>query len=480
MMRLPSSYAEGNQRPTSCAIPESVGNDCLDTVELLSGAGIELMDWQAFVLEAWMGYGSDGKWTAKSAGNEVPRQNGKTLVIQARALAEMLFFGGEVIYTSQLQKTSTETFQEMARLFETKVLKKYLAPNGVRTALGREEIRLKSGARIKFLARTRNGGDGQHGSLLVFDEAQALDSQAQESFLPAISATRAERGTQVIYNGTPPKEGDFGLIFERIRSDALGGKTKRVAWTEWSAGYGGRPPSSMDRETWQRTNPSYGILIAPETIEMEAETTDPDQFARQRLGWWTGERAAQTLISEVEWKALEADSPGSWTKLAYGVRFSGDGAVVALSVAVQTDDRVHVEFLRQEPTSKGIRWLVDWLVERKDEAALIAIDGKSAADDLKLQLLDRGLQKQAVQVAGTEFARNAAAAMVNGVADGSVTHFSSEELDASATKSVKRKIGSSGGFGFAGDEPEIIESACLALYAVRTTKRDPTRKAVAW
>lgn len=479
-MKLPSSYVEGNQKPTSCTIPKYAGNDCLDTMELMSGAGIELMDWQAFVLEAWMGYGKDEKWTAKSAGNEVPRQNGKTLVIQARALAEMMFFGGEVIYTSQLQKTSTETFQEMSRLFETKALKKYLATNGVRTALGREEIRLKNGARIKFLARTRNGGDGQHGSLLVFDEAQALDKQAQESFLPAISATQAQRGTQVIYNGTPPKEGDYGLIFERIRNDALGGKTSRVAWTEWSVGYGGRAPDPSDRDVWERTNPSYGILIAPETVEMEAETTDHDQFARQRLGWWTGQRAAQTLISEIEWKALEAESSNTWDKLAYGVRFSSDGSLVALSVAIQKEEMCHVEFLRQEPTSNGIRWLVDWLVERKDEAACIAIDGKAAADDLRLQLQDRGIHKQAIKVANTEYAVNAAAAMVNGVADGTVTHYPSEELDASAIKSVKRKIGSSGGFGFAGEEPEIIESACLALYAVRTTRRDPRRKAIAW
>lgn len=479
-MKLPSSYVEGNQKPTSEVIPKFVCNDCLDAIDLMSGAGIELMDWQAYLLEAWMGYGKDGKWTAKSCGNEVPRQNGKTLVLQARAWAEMLFFGGEVIYTSQLQKTSTETFTEMARLCDHKALKKWLAPNGVRTALGREEIRLKSGARIKFLARTRAGGDGQHGSLLIFDEAQALDRAAQESFMPAISATRAERGSQIIYNGTPPKDGDYGLIFEKIRNDALGGKTSHVAFTEWSAGYGGRPPAKDDREVWERVNPAYGILIDPSTVEAESESFDDEQFARQRLGWWTGQRAAQTLIAESEWRLLESDSPTIWDKLAYGVRFSSDGSVVALSVAVMVDDRVHVEFIRQEPTSAGIRWLVDWLVERQDEAAVIAIDGKSAAGDLQLQLLDRGLPKAAVQVASTEFTINSAAAMVNGVADGTVTHFPSEPLDNSATKSVRRKIGSSGGFGFAGEEPEIIESACLALYGVRTTRRDPKRKAVAW
>jgi ABC-type multidrug transport system fused ATPase/permease subunit len=99
----------------------------------------------------------------------------------------MLFYDGTVIYTAQLQKTSTETFEEMAQLMDTRALRKFLAPNGIRTALGREEIRLKSGAKMKFLARTRNGGNGQHGSLLIFDEAtSALDNRTQKQVSEAL------------------------------------------------------------------------------------------------------------------------------------------------------------------------------------------------------------------------------------------------------------------------------------------------------
>lgn len=482
-MKLPSSYASGNQLPTSSVVPACAGNDVLDCIELMSAAGVELMDWQSVLLEAWLGYDSQGKWSARSCGNQVPRQNGKTLAIQARALVEMLFYAGTVLYTSQLQKTSTETFEEMKELFSRKALKKYLAPNGVRSALGREEIRLKNGARIKFLARTRNGGDGQHGSLLIFDEAQCLDPQAQESFLPAISATRAKRGVQTIYNGTPPKDGDYGLVFEGLRNSAIGGKTKHTAWTEWSAGYGGACPDVMDRELWKRTNPSYGILIAEETVEGEAEqlaSSDREKFAHQRLGWWTGERAAQVLIPEQEWRALAADSADTWDKLAYGVRISSDGALACLSVAILTGETAHVEFIRQEPMGNGLQWLVEWLMvpERQEQCAVVAIDGKAAADDLSRRLIERGMSRNAVEVANATYAINAASMMVNAVADGIVTHAKDETLDASATKSVKRKIGAQGGFTFGGEHPEPIESAALALYAVKTTKRDPNRKAV--
>lgn len=478
---LPSSYATGNQRPTDEVLVPCFGNDALDAIDLLSEAGYELMDWQKYLLEAWMGFKSDGRWAAKTCANQTPRQNGKTLVICARALAEMLFYGGTVLYTSQLQKTSTETFREMSDLLGKTKLRKYLAPNGIKTALGREEIVLKSGARMKFIARTRNGGDGQHGSLLIFDEAQALDPQSQESFKYAISACRTKRRGQTIYNGTPPKDGDYGLLFEGIRNRAMEGVSKVTVWTEWSAGYGGRCPDVNDRELWERVNPSWNILIMEEDTESELEDThDKEKFAHQRLGWWTGQRAAQTLIGEEEWHSLESDAPDYWDKLAYGVKLSPDGLVVALSVAVMDGARCHVEFIRQEPLSIGIGWLVSWLMEprRVEQMAVVAIDGKSGADDLARRLVSAGMSRNAVIVSSPEFAANSAAMMVNSIADGIVTHHRDEHLDASATKSLRRKIGSSGAFGFGGEHPEIIESASLALYAVRTTKRDPTRRAV--
>lgn len=482
MTRLPpSSYATGNQLPTIEVKVPCIGNDCLDAIDLLSEAGYELMDWQKYLLEAWMGYKADGRWAAKTCANQTPRQNGKTLVICARALAEMLFYGGTVLYTSQLQKTSTETFREMSDILAKTKLKKYLAPNGIKTALGREEIVLKSGARMKFIARTRNGGDGQHGSLLIFDEAQALDPQSQESFKYAISACRTKRRGQTIYNGTPPKDGDYGLLFEGIRNRAVEGVSKITAWTEWSAGYGGRCPDVNDRALWERVNPSWGILIMEEDTESELEdTTDPEKFAHQRLGWWTGQRAAQTLIGEEEWAALEAEAPDTWDKLAYGIKLSSDGAVVALSVAVVSNGVGHVEFIRQEPLSSGIGWLVEWIMdpERQRQVAVVAIDGKSGADDLARRLYAAGMNRNAVIVSTPEFAVNSAAMMVNSVADGIVTHYPDETIDASATKSVRRKIGSSGAFGFGGENSEPIESAALALYAVKTTKRDPNRRAV--
>ncbi|MBQ2597533.1 MAG: hypothetical protein II581_06495, partial [Oscillospiraceae bacterium] len=56
-----------------------------------------------------------------------------------------------------------------------------------------------------------------------------------------------------------------------------------------------------------------------------------------------------------------------------------------------------------------------------------------------------------------------------------VTWFHDQDpLRESAVSAVKRKIG--GGWGFGGDNSAPIEAAALALWGVKTTKRDPTKK----
>ena len=474
---LPSSYVTGNQLPTSMVVPPSDSNDVLDTLDLLSEAGFESMDWQAVLLECWMGVTPSGRWAAPSCGNEAPRQNGKTRIICGRSASEMLFYDGTVIYTAQLQKTSTETFEEMASLMDTKALRKFLAPNGIRTALGREEIRLKSGARMKFLARTRNGGNGQHGSLLIFDEAQYLDKQAQGSFLSAISACKTRRGPQTIYNGNAPEDGDNSIVFERIRSDALAGRTKRTAWTEWSIGSSIELPDVSDRAIWERTNPSLGVLISMDTVEAEYEAEDAEQFAHQRLGWFATREDLSHLISHEAWDGCKVeDPPESHQKLAYGIRFTPDGRSVSLACAVTHSTGCHIEYIRTEPTVQGVAWLVDWIVARKGKAAAVAIDGRADASDMAQRLLSAGMPKAAVMVAGTSNAISADAMLVNAVNDGTLTHLDDSALAESALGATRRPIGKDGGYGFGGECPERLDACALALWAARTTKRDPRRR----
>lgn len=136
----------------------------------------------------------------------------------------------------------------------------------------------------------------------------------------------------------------------------------------------------------------------------------------------------------------------------------------------------HIEYIRTEPTVAGIGWLVDWLVSRKGKAAAVAIDGKADATDLGQQLVGAGMPKGAVMVARTSDAITADAMLVNATNDGTLTHLDDSALAESALGATRRPIGKDGGYGFGGECPERLDACALALWAARTTKRDPRRR----
>lgn len=118
------------------------------------------------------------------------------------------------------------------------------------------------------------------------------------------------------------------------------------------------------------------------------------------------------------------------------------------------------------------------LLRNREEIACVCIDGKSGADALKQRLLDGRMPKSAIVMGSTAIVQAAATMLADEVNAGTTSHIESPALDDSATKSIKRDVGRDGwGFGDGPDSSSApIESASLALWAARTTKRDPRRK----
>ena len=97
----------GSQEPSERIAPEYRSSDGQDAAQLLKVGGTILDPWQCDVLADWMGRDAAGRWAAPSCGGSVPRQNGKSLLVQGRSIAGMLLFNESVIYTAHLQKTAT-------------------------------------------------------------------------------------------------------------------------------------------------------------------------------------------------------------------------------------------------------------------------------------------------------------------------------------------------------------------------------------
>ena len=467
-----SSLARGSQEPTRLVVPDFESSEWEACHRIAEAGGIEMMEWQDGIMRGWLGRNALGRWSAMTCAGSVPRQNGKTVgLVVPRIGYGMLAHGEECIYTSHLQKTSTETFEAVAAFFDTKALRRYLKE--VKTALGRESVVLKNGARVKFLARTRNGGRGQHGDLLVFDEALELDSDQQASFLPAISASG---NPQAVYVSTPPTSRSTGTAFRLIRDHALAGESSRTAWFEWGVDEIG---DVTDRSRWFAANPSLGLLIQEDTVEAEMEQMDGDTFARERLGWWSPVDTVEAAIGRQGWDACKVDDPSRDGLVCYAVKFSPDGATGSIA-ACHRGDVPFVYVVDSRSTSHGIQWFADELAKRHGKAAQIVVDGQSNAQDLNDRLLAAKVPHRVIIRPRTGDVIAACSSFANAVKERSVCHYGQPALDASATMSARRRIGSSGGWGFQStDEADasLVEACALAYWAAMTTKRKPGRKA---
>lgn len=460
----------GSQEPSARVVPDYNYTDGADAVKILAIGELYTDPWQEEVLNDWMGISDEGQWSAPTCGLSVPRQNGKTLDTCGRIAAGMIMYGEWVVYTAHLQKTATETFLELKGLFESPKLKSKVAD--IKNALGREQIFLTNGGRVSFVARTRNGGRGLHGDCLVFDEAQELTTQQQASFLPALSASA---NPQTIYLGTPPDENCVGDVFEGIRDKALSGKSKGTAWTEFSVKEIG---DVTDRKRWAATNPALGRRILESTVASECEQMPPDTFARERLGWWA-ERVREVedyAIDKDAWAACMSEEPKPEGKTAYGVKFSADGSTVCLCGAVwPKNGKARVSLIQIKSTNQGLTWLAEWLNARYSIASCVVIDGRNGVDVLCEKIAKTWKYKGAVIKPNAGNVIAAVSALTEAINEQSVTwYFQQEALNDSAITSIKRPIGQGWGFGGANSGP--IEACALALWGVKISKRDPSRK----
>ena len=433
----------GSQIPSVRIAPDYAYTDGADAVKVLAVGKLIVDPWQSEVLNDWMGRTEEDIWSAPTCGLSVPRQNGKTLDTSGRIASGMIMYSEWVFYTAHLQKTATETFMELKGLFETRGLKKYIKE--IKSALGREQIILTNGGRVVFVARTRNGGRGLHGDCLVFDESQELTSEQQASFLPAISASK---NPQTIYLGTPPDENCSGNVFRKIRERAKNGESKSTAWTEFSVEKIG---DVTDRKRWAECNPALGRRMTETTIAAECEQMDEDTFARERLGWWSPIAKDQVdyALDKEMWELCKSKDTKPDGKTAYGVKFSPDGTEVCLCGAVIDENGIaRISFIDRKSTTQGMQWLANWLNQRYSKACCVVIDGRNGVDVLIDKLQDTWKFKNSIIKASTKDVIAAVSTLSNEVSERTVTWYElQEDLNDSATTSIKRPIGAGWGFG---------------------------------
>ena len=477
---------EGKQIPRLRIEPTRYDTDGDAAALLMDAYGVTLDPWQRLVLDCWLGKDKAGNYTAISAGLSVPRQNGKNVIIEAREFYGLVVNGERILHTAHQARTYKKAFRRLEAMFTDKKHPEIMKlVKQIRYGIGEEAIALNNGGLIEYCSRSRQAARGYDGiSVVIYDEAQELDDDQAEALMATLAAS-ATGTRQVFYCGTPLTPQSAGTVFKRYRQSCLEaeGDTPN-AWHEWSIYADSIDDIDItDRTLWYDANPSLGVpracALTVEFTVQECNTLSKDGFCRERLGvWFKPVAKSLDLAIPVElWDGRKSTEPKpSGTKEAYGIKFSIDGAEFCLCGAVlDKDNNARITLIDRQPLGNGLTPLANWLNDRYKKASCVVIDGKNGSDVLIDKLTGTWVFKGSIIKPKAENVQTAAALLMNELTEGTVTWYAAqEELRDSAISCIKRQIGA--GWGFGGADSAPIEAAALALWGVRTSKRNPQRQ----
>lgn len=335
-----------------------------EVVDLAASVGLILDVNQCALVEDWFAVrpGTD-EWSVTEGVVIAPRQNLKTVALEAVVLAKLFLFADPLItWSAHLYKTAQEAFRDVKGYIDNydhlrRVVK------SISTAKGDESVELASGERLQWLARTTHGGRGLSGDTLILDEALKLTDAHMASLVPTLSA---RRGAQLFYASSA---GDApAAILRTIRDRGRAGEP-RMSYTEYAApetdcGDGcthwmDSPGCVYDREDLLRAaNPALALpdrLQLDYIRETERRSLPPADFARERLGWWDDPPLANAIAFEAGvWERCADPSSSIPGKPVFGASMSPDRDLVSLVAAGRrADGHFHVEVILQGPPAAG-------------------------------------------------------------------------------------------------------------------------------
>ena len=469
----------GNQRPTFEVVGSYESTDGGACAELFGAYGVEFYESQLYELDLFLAVDSEGRAAAKTISISKPRQNGKSFAARHYAIWTAAVLGKRVLYTAHHGNTTREMFKLIRNFVEGESdFYSELDGDGIKRAQGSEGIYFSNGGCIEFNTRTNSVARGKTYDVIIVDEAQELTDEQADALTPTTIAS-GSGDPQMIYLGTPPNAKCPGTVFRMLHRDAHAGKSGGAWWLEWAATEVG---DKYDVDRWYKCCPAMGYRIREDVMRDAADKSSDDGFAREYLGWWSSEEVeVEHLLTSKDWRACRTDSPRQTSSgiMCVGVKFSPDGARVSLAVCLKPKDgrKPYIEAVTSKTTDRGTRWISDWILQRRERIASLAIDGKRGESTVQT-LVDEKFPKRALNVPGAADMAKACAMLVEAVQTQAVEHYGQPDLDAAATTCARRKIGTDG-FGF--DDTEtgdatLIEACALAYREAMTTKRDPSRK----
>jgi phage terminase large subunit-like protein len=471
--------------PAHLWIPDRVSSAGGEVVDFAATFGRVFDAEQELVVDALMSEAADGSWAALEAALIASRQNIKTFMFEGIALAKLYLFDSRlIIWSAHLFETAQESFRNLDEIVTNyDHLRKRVKT--ISRANGDEGIELLDGSRIKFRARSKSGGRGLSGDDVFLDEAFAVQPGHMGALIPTLSA----RPNPQIFYGSSAGLADSAVL-RNIRDRGRKGGDPSLVYVEFCAPPGGcvqpacehkqdTPGCALDVvENWRQANPALGKRISVEYVAAERRALPPEEFARERMGWWD-EPLGDAPISLDKWLACVDPESRRTGSVVFGVDVSPSLRSAAVAVAGwRADGLAHGELARHEP---GVDWLTAELARMVKTHRPAAVVGHGTA---QLKALVPSLDAAGVTVTLLSDSDMAAACsqLQSEVAEGGFRHLGDPILADALGNAASKPVGDGGWvWRRKGSEGDITPLVALnaARWGLATVPKAPV-PLVAW
>jgi hypothetical protein len=405
-------------------------------------AGLILDDWQAWFLGESLSEQTDHQWSAFEVGLIVSRQCGKGSVLEARQLGGLTILREKLqVHTAHEFRTCFEHFLRMVQLVEScPDIDRQVAR--IRRGDGQQAIEMKSGQRLRFMARSGGSGRGMSGDAVYLDEAFALTKPMMGALLPTLSA---RPNPQIWYTSSAPMASS--TVLHDVRNRGIEGTSSRLFFAEWSANNQASPD---DVDAWYDAVPALGIRISEEFIHAEREAMPDEEFLRERLGipdMPVTDKVAPPAIPADAWQATATTIPHDVAPGGCVFAYDVHDGWASIAIAAGTLSAAYVEVVAHQ---SGDGWLPRRLVELAErwKPISIGLDGGNGPAVAVLgvareQFEEAGLNPDLLRPITSADYKAACGSFLRSVVDGTLTRpvVAPDQLDNAAVVASERRIG---------------------------------------
>ncbi|MFT4299326.1 MAG: phage terminase large subunit family protein [Aeromicrobium sp.] len=347
------------------------------------------MPWQRAAADIALERLPSGRYAYQVVVISVPRQSGKTTLLRAIAMQQMMSrIGREVYYTAQTGKDARARWQQLVEAIERDPA---AAPRfTVRRSAGDSRITHKTtGSRFAPFAPTPESLHGYTPHVVMVDEAFSLDEVAGQLLLGAVipaQATISDRQLYIVSTRGTVESTFLNEWIDKGRAGAAG-----VALIDYGAGEG---VDVLDRTTWPLFHPAVGHTISVDDIAAAAEQMPRPEFVRAYGNRTT--RTTSHLISAEVWADLAStDTIGDGDALAltYDVAHDLTASTLMLTWAPRRGAFAGVLHSRIVRRDAGVEWLADEVqaLAARLKPAVVGADDGGPARAVTAELRRRGL-----------------------------------------------------------------------------------------